>query len=194
MRQTALLLFALFGTGQVGAAPAIDLKLVHGTMLEQKTKSQLQSLMTRYDLSRWIFTHKISIESRQIPHSHPVLTLNTRHLDRDDLLLSTFIHEQLHWFLDTRKSATAAAAAELRVMYPQIPLGYPDGSDDMEGNYDHMLVISLEYRALKTLLGPSGAASTMAYWSEDHYKWLYTTVLANEARLNTLLVKHGLIP
>lgn len=194
MGRTALLLFALFGTGQVGAAPVIDVKLVHGTMPEQKTKSQLQSLMTKYDLSRWIFTHKISIESRQIPHSHPVLTLNTRHLDRDNLLLSTFIHEQLHWFLDTRKSAATAAIAELRVMYPQIPVGYPDGSGDMEGNYDHLLVIALEYQALKTLLGPSDAANTMAYWSEDHYKWLYKQVLADEARLNTLLVKHGLVP
>jgi hypothetical protein len=194
MRRTALLLLALFGTGQVIAEPALDVKLVHGTMPEQKTKTQLQSLMTNYDLSRWLFTHKISIESRQIPHSHPVLTLNTRHLNRDDLLLSTFIHEQLHWFLDTRKSATAAAVAELRVMYPQIPLGYPNGSGDMEGNYDHMIVISLEYQALKTLLGQSNAAETMVYWSEDHYKWLYKKVLTDEARLNALLVKHGLVP
>ena len=29
--------------------------------------------------------------------SHPVLTLHTRHRRDDDLLLSTFLHEQLHW-------------------------------------------------------------------------------------------------
>lgn len=194
MRLAVLLLLALFCTAQVIAQPAMDIKLVHATMPEKKTRTQLQSLMAKYDLSRWLFTHKINIESREIPHSHPVLTLNTRHLDQDDLLLSTFIHEQLHWFLDTRKSATAAAVAELRVMYPKIPVGYPDGSNDVDGNYEHMIVISLEYQALKTLLGQPKASDVMVYWSEDHYKWLYKKALEDQALLGALVVKYGLVP
>jgi hypothetical protein len=43
------------------------------------------------------------IKERAIPHSHPVLTLNTRNLDSDDQLLSAFLHEQLHWYLDAHK-------------------------------------------------------------------------------------------
>jgi hypothetical protein len=194
MRRAVLLLLAFFCTGQVTAHPALDIKLVHGTMPEKKTRTQLQSLMAKYDLSRWFFTHKINIQSHEIPHSHPVLTLNTRHLNQDDMLLSTFIHEQLHWLLDTRKSATAAAVAELRVMYPKIPVGYPDGSNNIEGNYEHMLVISLEYQALKTLLGQSKANDVMVFWSEDHYKWLYKKALVDQALLGTLVVKYGLIP
>jgi hypothetical protein len=131
MRRAVFLLLAFFCAGQVIAPPALDIKLVHGTMPEQKTRTQLQSLMAKYDLSRWLVTHEINIESHEIPHSHPVLTLNTRHLNQDDLLLSTFIHEQLHWFLNTRESGTAAAVAELRVMYPKIPIGHPDGSNDI---------------------------------------------------------------
>jgi len=194
MRRAVLLLLILFCTGQVIAHPALDIKLVHGTIPEQKTITQLQSLMAKYDLSRWLFTHEINVESHEIPHSHPVLTLNTRHLNQDDLLLSTFIHEQLHWFLDTRESATAAAVAELRVMYPKIPVGYPDGSNDIEGNYEHMIVISLEYQALKTLLGQPKANDVMVYWSEDHYKWLYKKALVDQALLDALVVKYGLMP
>lgn len=194
MHRTALLLLAFFGTGQVIAQPSLEVKLVPGTIPEEKSRTQLQSLMTRYDLSRWLFTNKINIESRQIPHSHPVLTLNARHLNHDDLLLSTFIHEQLHWFLDTQKSATTATVAELRVIYPRIPVGYPDGSDDEEGNYEHIIVISLEYQALRILLGQSKAEDAMVYWSEDHYKWLYKKKLADQSILDALLIKHGLVP
>ena len=194
MRRAVLLLLALFWTRHVIAQPALDIKLVHGTMPEQKTRTQLQNLLAKYDLSRWLFTHEINIESHEIPHSHPVLTLNTRHLNQDDLLLSTFIHEQLHWFLDTRKSATAAAVAELRLIYPKIPVGYPDGSNDIEGNYEHMIVISLEYQALKTLLGQAKANDVMVYWSEDHYKWLYNKALVDQSLLDALIVKYGLTP
>ena len=179
---------------QAMAQPTLDIKLVHDTSPEQKTRTQLQGIMTKYDLSRWLFTHEINIESQEIPHSHPVLTLNTRHLNQDDLLLSTFIHEQLHWFLDTRKNATAAAITELRAMYPEIPVGYPDGSNDVEGNYEHMIVISLEYQALQILLGQSKAEEVMVYWSEDHYKWLYKKALADQALLGALVVKYGLLP
>jgi hypothetical protein len=194
MRRAVLLLLVLFWTGHVIAQPALVIKLVHGTMPEQKTRTQLQSLMAKYDLSRWLFTQEINIESQVIPHSHPVLTLNTRHLNQDDLLLSTVIHEQLHWFLDTRKSATAAAVGELRLIYPKIPVGYPDGSNDIDGNYEHMVVISLEYQALKTLLGQAKANDVMVYWSEDHYKWLYKKALVDQALLDALIVKYGLTP
>lgn len=33
-----------------------------------------------------------------IPYSHPVLTLHTRHLKDDLALLSTFVHEEYHWY------------------------------------------------------------------------------------------------
>src|SRR5262249_41281436 len=65
---------------------------------EAQTKEQLLRLLKTYDVSRWIFTKSIVIDERAIPHSHPVLTLHARHLQDDELLLSTFVHEQFHWF------------------------------------------------------------------------------------------------
>jgi hypothetical protein len=193
MLRFALLLFALLGPRLACATPALDITLAHGTTAEQKTKVQLQRLLGKYNVSKWVFTRKISIEGGQIPHSDPVLTLNTRHLDRNDLLLSTFIHEQLHWFLASREDATAAVVAELRTMYPQIPLGFPQGSGDEEGNYHHMIVTYLEYQAGKSLLGPAQARKVIDFWSGDHYTWIYKKMLADEARLGAVLRKHGLV-
>ena len=86
----------------------LDIALKHGTSNEAQTRDQLQRLLATYDLSPWIYTKSIVIDERAIPFSHPVLTLHTRHLTDDELLLSTFVHEQFHWFLAERPEATEA--------------------------------------------------------------------------------------
>lgn len=44
-----------------------------------------------------VYTHNVIVEKGAIPHSHPILTLNTR--TRNPLLiLHVLIHEQFHWF------------------------------------------------------------------------------------------------
>jgi len=83
---------------------------------EMQTKSQLQKLLAQYDLSRFIFTKEIIIDREAIPHSHPVLTLHTRHLKDDELFLSTFVHEQIHWFFTQHQDQTEQAVKELRTI------------------------------------------------------------------------------
>src|SRR4051812_30597332 len=92
-----LFLLALLPNTALYAREKIDISLAHGSKAEQQTKEQLQRLLGAYDLSKWIFTKSIIIDEQSIPHSHPTLTLHTRHLKDDELLLSTFVHEQLHW-------------------------------------------------------------------------------------------------
>ncbi|NJM35541.1 MAG: bifunctional phosphoribosylaminoimidazolecarboxamide formyltransferase/IMP cyclohydrolase [Rhodomicrobium sp.] len=53
----------------------------------------------------------VRIQSRVIPHSHPVLTLNTQYVEDDTAQTATFLHEQFHWFLGERRSAVDAAIA-----------------------------------------------------------------------------------
>ncbi|MCR9212184.1 MAG: hypothetical protein NXI13_00590 [Proteobacteria bacterium] len=64
----------------------------------------LFKLHDRYDLSRWEYTKKVRIAPYEIPHSHPILTLNSQYAigpgADEDLILATYIHEQLHWALD----------------------------------------------------------------------------------------------
>ncbi|HET8676070.1 MAG TPA: hypothetical protein VFO63_09810 [Blastocatellia bacterium] len=174
----------------------LEITLKHNDQREQQTKQQLQRLLSAYDVSDWIFTQKIIIESgfNVIPHSHPVLTLSTRHLKDDELLLSTFVHEQLHWFLVQNPKETEEAYKELRSLFPKVPVGFPEGARDEESTYKHIIVCYLEYQAVKALLGELKAKHVMGFWATDHYTWIYKTVLEREREIGSLVRKHKLFP
>ncbi len=81
-----------FLAGTVAArSPEIKYILAHGNPAEDQTRAQLQRVLKEYDLSDWIWTRTVVIDSGAIPHSHPRLTLHTRHRGDDLLLLSTFV-------------------------------------------------------------------------------------------------------
>jgi hypothetical protein len=178
------------------ASPQLEISLKHNDQREVQTKQQLQRLLSAYDVSNWIFTRKVVVESgfNVIPHSHPVLTLSTRHLKDDELLLSTFVHEQLHWYLGEKPKETEEAYKELRSMFPKAPVGFPEGGKDEESTYKHILVCYLEYQAMKGLLGELKARQVMDFWATDHYTWIYKTVLERGREIGSLMRKHKLIP
>lgn len=181
-----------FGVARTGTD--ITIKLVHNSDPERQTQAQFERILKTYDTSRWIFTKDVAIETGAIPHSHPVLTLNSRHLDNDDLLLSTFVHEQMHWFLDGRQKEVSLAAAELKSAFPSLPTGYPEGADSDESNYEHLIVIYLEYKATQQLIGDTASKKVMTFWMSDHYKKLYSTVWDNQELINSILLKYRLFP
>jgi hypothetical protein len=172
----------------------LDIALKGGSKEEQQTKAQLQRLVQTYDLTKWIFTRSVLIDEKSIPHSHPVLTLSTRHLKDDELLLSTFIHEQIHWFLTQNQKFTDEAKRDLRSLFPNVPASSPEGAMDEESTYLHLIVIYLEYRADRELLGELKARQVMEFWATDHYTWIYHTVLQKPRDIGNLVFKHRLIP
>lgn len=190
--QTVVLLSAALANSALGANPHLSISLKHGDAKERATERQLERLLSQYDLSQWVFTTSVVIDEDAIPHSHPILTLHARHLKDDDLLLSTFVHEQAHWFFDQHHEDAAKAVSELRGLYPSIPVGFPEGSNDSDGNYEHLIVIYLEYEADRRLLGDLRAWQVMSFWSQDHYRWLYRTVLSDGVRLRELVRKYHL--
>lgn len=192
---TGILLLALgLANSALGASPQLSISLKHGDAKERATQSQLERLLSQYGLAQWIFTTSVVIDEDAVPHSHPILTLHTRHLKDDDLLLSTFVHEQAHWFFEQHRGDAAKAVAELRGLYPSIPVGFPEGSSDSDGNYEHLVVVYLEYEADRRLLGELRAWQAMAFWSQDHYTWVYRTVLSDRVRLRELVRKYHLEP
>jgi len=186
----ALVLLSISSSAQ----DKLDISLKSGSPAETQTREQLQRLLKAYDLSKWIFTKSILIDEKSIPHSHPVLTLHTRHLKDDDLLLSSFVHEQLHWFLAQKDKETEEAIKELRALFPKVPVGFPLGSEDEESTYLHLLVNYLEYRADRELLGELRAKQVMDFWASDHYTWVYKTVLERTRDIGNIAFKHKLIP
>ena len=193
-RIISLTLMALFLSNASYAQSGIDIALKQGSQEEEQTKAQLQRLLKTYELTKWIFTKAILIDEKAIPHSHPILTLSTRHLRDDELLLSTFVHEQSHWLLTQNHKNTEEAKKELRVLFPGAPVKFPEGAADEESTYLHLIVIYLEYRADRELLGELKARQVMEFWAGDHYTWIYKTVLERGRDIGNIVFKHKLIP
>jgi hypothetical protein len=174
------------------AAQSIKIELKHDTFREQRTRAQLERLLASYHLRKYTFTHDVVIDESAIPHSNPVLTLHTRHLGSDDELLSTYVHEQLHWYLDEHLKQTESAEAELRKIYPTVPVGYPDGAQDQQSTYLHLIVCYLEMQADRELMGHDRAAKVMNFWAGDHYRWIYKTVIQDEPTIRRVVEQEDL--
>ena len=176
------------------AQGALDITLKHANSAhEAQTREQLQRLLKTYDLSRWIFTRSIVVDEQAIPHSHPVLTLHARHLQDDELLLSTFVHEQLHWWLVSQGKATDEGIADLQALFPTVPGTPPEGAQDEHSTYLHLLDCYLEYRAVQQLLGELKARQVMEFWATDHYTWIYRTVLERSREIGAIVAKRKLM-
>ena len=192
-RLCGVVLLAVISVGQTWGSEAIDIRLQTGTPLEERGRDQLRRLLRTYDLHKWLFTRDILIQSGVIPHSHPVLTLNTRYLDDDTAQLATFVHEQLHWFLTDHieRGKTNAALTELRALYPTVPTTPPEGAMGERSTYLHLIVCHLELQAMTALLGEQSARQQLERWT--HYTWVYRTVLTETERIGELLRTHGVV-
>jgi hypothetical protein len=177
--------FALKTTG-------IQIETAHNTPKEQSEATRLQGVLARFDVTPWVFTRRILIDERAIPHSHPVLTVGYGDHDDDNLLLSNFVHEQLHWWLVAHQQDTDAAIRELQQLFPGMPVGGADGAQDEQSSYLHLIVNYLEYQGDKALLGEQKAADVMEFWKGDHYRVLYKTMLDSESVIGGVVAKHGL--
>ena len=178
--------------GQASRSETIEIRLHGETRLEERGREQLRRLLQTYDLSKWLFTHTVLIQSRVIPHSHPVLTLNTRNVEDDTAQLSTFVHEQLHWFLTDHagRQKTDTAISDLRELYPTVPTKPPEGARGERSTYLHLIVGSLELQALTELIGEKRAREHLAGY--NHYTWVYRTVLTDADRIGELVRRHGI--
>ena len=174
------------------ASNGVSIQLKNGSEREIETETQLRRLLQTYDLRKYTFTHAVLIDEHSIPHSHPILTLHTRHLNSDDELLSTYVHEQIHWFLEEHLQQTTAAEDELRTIYPKVPVGYPEGSDDEESTYLHLITCYLEMQADRELIGAKRTLTVMNFWAGDHYRWVYRKVLQDEPTIQKVVEKERL--
>ena len=77
----------------------IDVDLDHARREADRVRDMLQALRRRHDLSRFEYTRVVRIVPGGDTFSHPMLTLGNRFAENEDLLLSTYLHEQMHWYL-----------------------------------------------------------------------------------------------
>lgn len=151
-------------------------------------------LLEKYDTSRWHFTVRVVIDDNALAHSHPVLTLGTRFPVRSRVgVLSTFLHEQIHWYLAARREQCSAAIEQLRTMYPDVPDGSRGGARDERSTYLHLVVNWLENEGLRSIAGAEDAEATLrAACRGPVYTWIYRRVAEDREAIGNVIRRHGL--
>jgi hypothetical protein len=187
----ALLVSCLLAACGGGSATEPTMALAHGSDAESETAEVLRALHRDHDLSAWTVTDRLVIDEQAVPHSHPVLTLHARDRARPELVLSTYLHEQLHWLLDAQPERTEAALAAIVERFPEVPSQPPEGARNEASTRLHLVVCHLEHRSLVALLGREPADAVMAHWATHHYRWVYRTVLAKEDELASVVRRAG---
>lgn len=170
-------------------SPVIWIGLANGLEAEAVMASELRNLLREHDVEPWIITRKILIDKEQIPHSHPVLTIHTRHIGEEIKLLATFVHEQLHWLEDDPWLENFQTAMKrLEELFPVVPSSKEGGARDRQSTYRHLLVCDMELQALTTLIGEKAARDTLA--QTTYYKWIYDRVL-RDPRIREISLELG---
>jgi hypothetical protein len=185
-------LLAMFAPA-LADTPKLHIRLKNGTPIEERKKEQIERLATQYDLKKWTITRDILIEQGVRPHSSPVLTLNGRWPDEDDLALSMYLHEQAHWVLMERhRGQMIDLYRDLKRLIPGLPTEFPQGSGDERDTYIHLAVIMLEWQGMEDLFGADRARKVMDFKKTDHYTAIYPAVLEHREDLQKILNRYSI--
>ena len=143
-------------------------------------------------MSKYYFTKKVHVQSYVIPHSHPILTLNTRQIDEPDRYLALFLHEQIHWMLDAveRKEKVNNFIKKMKIKYLTVPSRELGGASDAESTYLHLALCFYELEELTKLIGKEKAEKIFS--TENIYSWVRKQILQNRVSIEKALRDSGL--
>ena len=143
-------------------------------------RDMLQALRRRHDLSRFEYTRIVRIVPGGDTFSHPMLTLGNRFAENEDTLLSTYLHEQMHWYLwylgTPERDPVAPFFDELVRRYPggahraarrraQLRVDLPASRHQLARGGGHL-------RVHRPACAPCAVAEV-----QRSYRWIYRTVL-----------------
>ena len=159
----------------------------------EQASALLQKLRERFDLAQFEFTKEIRIAPDEVPHSHPVLTLNAFLLDNENMFLSTYLHEQIHWYLTDHRAMELSRAIEiLQQRYPDVPSPESERARDEYSIYLHLVVNWLQIEATGKVIG---RGETLRLFDEPFvYRWIYGAVIRDWRSIGGLLSESGISP
>src|SRR5229473_3856674 len=183
---------ALIATRAGAQTPKLNIKTRHGFPMEEQRKEQMERLARQYDLKKFTITRDILIERGAVNHSYPVVTLNLRFLDNDDLALSAYVHEQGHWVLMERhRGDNPRLFEDLHRTFPNLEIQVPEGDGELRSSYFHIAVCMLEWQAMEDLVGPERARKVIEWKQGDHYKAIYSTLLNHRDQVESVVGRNG---
>lgn len=143
----------------------------------------VEHLVAQFDIP--MFTTDILIQRGAIPHSHPIITLNTRSLDPIEVL-GTFVHEQMHWFVDSRPNKQTVLA-HLANAYST-----PAEFDSRQESFlEHIVVCWNTRNFLKTMI--SATQLDQFYRASRPYPQIERLVETRFEEVGTILGRHSMI-
>lgn len=175
----------------------LDIKLDFDSVQRaaERVREMLVDLRKRHDLTRFEYARQVRIAPTEIPHSHPVLTLNTW-INDELTLLTTYLHEQMHWYVTWYSHARVPEWQELfrllRARYPAVPVGGVDGAQDEFSTYLHLIVNWLEIEATSQFFERERVAAHVG--ALPFYRWPYKTVIDEWEPLGALYTDQRLMP
>ena len=108
------------------------------------------------------------------------------------MLLSTYLHEQIHWLTDAKIESTNTAITMLKLVFPRVPVGFPKGAKDEHSTYLHLIVCYLEQEALREYFNEIRVRAVYKFWQNDHYTLVYKQVELYQDIFARIMVKSGL--
>jgi hypothetical protein len=179
------------------ARPDLEIELDFSTVQRhaERVRSMVLEMRERFDLTPFEFTKKLRIAPTEMPHSHPRLTLNR--WVRDEIgLLTTYLHEQLHWyetwFSQAHEAQWREILSRLRQRYPTVPVGGADGARDEFSTYLHLVVNWLEVDVAARFVERAQVERHVR--ALPFYRWCYATALMDCKPLGALYEEQGLLP
>jgi hypothetical protein len=183
---------ALLASALSAETPKLNIRTKNGLPAEEQRKQQMERLARQYDLSKYTITRDIIIERGAINHSSPVLTLNLRFLDNDDLALSAYVHEQGHWFLMERhRPENPRLFEDLQRTFPNMDYRVPAGDGELRSSYFHIAVCMLEWQAMEELVGAERARKVIEWKHRDHYTAIYAILLDHREQVESVMNRNG---
>ena len=174
----------------------IDIDLDHARREGDRVRDMLTALRRRHDLSRYEYSRIVRIMPAGDTFAQPILTLGNRFAANEDELLSTYLHEQMHWYLwylgTPERDMVAPFMDELVRRYPDAPTAPPDGALGYDATYLHLVVNWLEIAATSEFIGRERAVAVAK--AQRSYRWLYRTVLKDWDALGELYERHDVVP
>ncbi|MFM7611398.1 MAG: hypothetical protein ACKO9A_21325 [Alphaproteobacteria bacterium] len=175
----------------------IGIDLSHAENAAMAARNRLIALRGKYALGAYEYCREVVITPTGLPHSHPVINLNTQYIYWSEIgLLAVYLHEQMHWYVTwyshkhTDQWRRVWAALEGR--YPDPPIGRGEGADTLASTHLHLIVNWLEIEALSSLIGREAARAHVTQL--HYYRWIYASVLRDWDALKRLYVSHQLVP